>query len=264
MKSILPRPSSSLLILSSMAYTCSLSPSNVKIFVIWFGILYLLPAARAKSQERHRQRSRLAAAAKLFVGRSCFAAPFGESFSGPAGIAPAVPAGTAPDRASLCAVRQGSRTGSPTPAGAADCPKTALYQTGPFSAYPAWSATIDHCRGHTARQQRIFRIILKISAAAGAPMDVHTGCHPDSNVVFPEFSCARFSYLFNKRAVPSGGKERFARPCCRFDFALRLCAQACRPVAAWNSRPLQPFQPAEAACIRYVYIRLAGRIHIAA
>ena len=41
-------------------------------------------------------------------------------------------------------------------------------------------------------------------------------------------------------------------------------AAAIRPVAAWNSRPLQPFQPAEAACIRYVYIRLAGRIHIAA
>ena len=135
-----------------MAYTCSLSPSNVKIFVIWFGILYLLPAARAKSRERHRRRSRLAAAAKLFVDRSCFAAPFGESFSGLTGIAPAEPADITPDRANLCAVRQGSQTGSPTPADAADCPKTASYQNGPFAAYPAWPATIDHCRGHTARR----------------------------------------------------------------------------------------------------------------
>ena len=87
-------------------------------FVIWFGIRHLLPAARAKSRERHRRRSRLAAAAKLFVDGNCFAAPFGESFSGPAGIASAAPADITPDRASSCAARQGSQTEAPTPAGA--------------------------------------------------------------------------------------------------------------------------------------------------
>ena len=83
-----------------------------------FSFLHLLPAARAKSRERHRRRSRLAAAAKLLVDRSCFAAPFGESFSGPAGIAPVAPAGTVPGKASSCAVRQEWRTEAPTPAGA--------------------------------------------------------------------------------------------------------------------------------------------------
>ena len=146
-----------------MAYTCSLSPSNVKIFAIWFGILYRLPAARAKSRERHRRRSRLAAAAKLLVDRSCFAAPFGELFLSPAGIAPAVPADTAPDRASLYAARQGWQTEAPTPADAADCPEPASYQNGRLSAYPAWSATIDHCRGHTARR------CMEFAATAAVP-----------------------------------------------------------------------------------------------
>ena len=113
-----------------------------------FSFLHLLPAARAKSRERHRRRSRLAAAAKLLVDRSCFAAPFGELFLSPAGIALAALAGTVPDRASLCAARQEWQTEAPTPAGAADCPKTALYQTGPFAAYPAWPATCDASRSY--------------------------------------------------------------------------------------------------------------------
>ena len=119
---------------------------HIKISDYTFSFLHLLPAARAKSRERHRRRSRLAAAAKLLVDRSCFAAPFGELFSSPSEIAPAVPAGTAPDRDSSCAAQPESQTEAPTPAGAADCPKTALYQTGPFAAYPAWPATCDASR----------------------------------------------------------------------------------------------------------------------
>ena len=79
----------------------------------------------------------ISGAAKLFVERSCFAAPLGELFSGPAGTVPAAPAGAAPDRASSCAAQQESRIGSPTPADAADCPETASYRTGRFLAYPA-------------------------------------------------------------------------------------------------------------------------------
>ena len=121
---------------------------HIKISDYTFSFLHLLPAAHAKSRERHRQRSRLAAAAKLLVGRSCFAAPFGELFLSPAGIASAAPAGIAPDRASSCAARQGSRTEAPTPAGAADCPETALYQTVRFLVYPAWSATCPASRSY--------------------------------------------------------------------------------------------------------------------
>ena len=91
---------------------------HIKISDYTFSFLHLLLAARAKSRERHRRRSRLAAAAKLFVDGNCFAAPFGELLLSPSEIAPAVPAGTAPDRASSCAARQGWQTEAPTPAGA--------------------------------------------------------------------------------------------------------------------------------------------------
>ena len=68
----------------------------------------------------------------------------------------------------------------------------------------------DQSCGLLACQQRILGIILKVPAAQRVPVDVHTGCQPDHNVVLLGFLRHRNTHFAAQFRIPGGSQQRGA------------------------------------------------------
>ena len=95
-----------------------------------------------------------------------------------------------------------------------------------------------HGRAHFAGEQRIFRIVFKISSAERIAVNVDRRCQPYGDIVLFYFLGACGSDLLNQGRVPGGGEQCGAWPCRCADLTLRGDAQTGRTVGGhdiWNA-----------------------------
>ena len=108
------------------------------------------------------------------------------------------------------------------------------------------------------RQERILRIIFKVSAAQRTSVDVDRRCKPHAAVIFLHLSGSGGTDLLQKVLIPGAGKHRCTGPCSRLDSGLEKHTQSRSSIRChrvWN-RIL--WQVAPSKRIRHACIRLSA------